>query len=56
MNIFALTILPVLLLTGLAVVMLGVRVFFVKGGKFPSSHVGDNPALREKGIKCHREN
>ena len=33
-----------------AVVLLGIRVFFVKGGRFPSSHISDNRHLR--GIVC----
>lgn len=35
-----------------AVVLLGIRVFFVKGGRFPSSHISDNRHLRNKGIVC----
>lgn len=30
----------------------GVKIFFKKGGKFPSSHVGNNEALKEKGVYC----
>lgn len=37
---------------GLCVVMLGVKVLFVKGGKFPSGHVSDNEHLRRKNIGC----
>ncbi|MDE6369105.1 MAG: hypothetical protein K2K94_07695, partial [Muribaculaceae bacterium] len=37
---------------GLSVVLLGVKVLFVKGGRFPSSHVGDSEALRKKGVSC----
>lgn len=36
----------------IAIVLLGVKVFFVKGGKFPSSHVHDNEALCNRDIKC----
>lgn len=36
----------------LAVALLGVRVFFVKGGRFPSPHISDNKYLRKKGISC----
>ena len=36
----------------LAVVLLGVKVFFVKGGHFPSPHISDNKYLRKKGISC----
>lgn len=48
--ILLLTATAVLLL--LAIVMLGVKVLFVKNGKFPSGHVHDNPALRRRGIGC----
>lgn len=41
-----------LLIVGIAVVLLGIRVFFIKGGQFPNSHVEGNKALREKGIHC----
>ncbi|MDE6580990.1 MAG: hypothetical protein K2K47_00475 [Duncaniella sp.] len=41
-----------ILLLAVAVVLLGVKVFFKKGGKFPSGHVHDLPALRDKGITC----
>lgn len=36
----------------LAVILLGIRVFFVKGGHFPSPHISDNKYLRKKGITC----
>ena len=42
-------------LMALAVVLLGVKVLFVKGGKFPSGHVHDNPELRRRGMGCHRD-
>jgi hypothetical protein len=41
-----------LILVGLAVILLGVRVFFVKGGRFPNTHVGGSKAMRERGISC----
>ena len=40
-------ILSAILLIGLAVLLLGVKVFFVKGGKFPSGHAHDNPELAQ---------
>lgn len=46
------TLLLVLLIVGVSVLLLGVRVFFVKGGKFPNTHVSGNKALRKKGIGC----
>lgn len=36
----------------LAVVLLGVKVFFVKGGKFPSMHAHSSPELRRRGVGC----
>ncbi|MCM1033898.1 MAG: hypothetical protein NC405_09145 [Odoribacter sp.] len=41
-----------ILFIAIAILLLGVKVFFVKGGQFPSSHVHDSPALRRKGISC----
>lgn len=40
------------LLLLLAVLLLGVKVLFVKGGRFPSGHVSGNPALRRRNISC----
>lgn len=47
--------LPTLLLLLIAFILLGVKVLFVKGAKFPSGHVHDNKALRDKGIGCHTD-
>lgn len=41
-----------ILSVAIAAVLLGVRVLFVKGGRFPSSHVHASPALRSRGIGC----
>lgn len=46
------TILITLLIVAICVVLLGVRIFFVKGGKFPNSHVSGNKAMRDRGIGC----
>lgn len=44
-------------ITAVSAVLLGVKVLFVKGGKFPSSHIGDSAPLRSRGIKCaHNDN
>ncbi len=39
-----------LLLIG--VLLLGVRIFFVKNGRFPNFHIGGSKPLRDKGINC----
>lgn len=46
------TILITLLIVAICIVLLGIKVFFVKGGKFPNGHVSGNKAMREKGIGC----
>ncbi len=37
-----------ILLIALAILLLGVKVFFVRNGRFPSGHAHDIAALREK--------
>lgn len=34
------------------VLLLGVKVLFVKGATFPSGHIGHSAAMRKKGIHC----
>ncbi len=46
------TVILTILILLVSFVLLGVKVLFVKGGKFPSGHVHDIPGLREKGISC----
>lgn len=36
------------ILLAIAFILLGVKVLFVKGGKFPSGHAHDIPALRSR--------
>lgn len=44
-------------IVGISALLLGIRVLFVKGGKFPSSHIGDSEHMRKRGISCaHSEN
>lgn len=45
------TILTILLLL-VAVILLGVKVLFIKGAKFPSGHIGHSEAMRSRGIGC----
>lgn len=40
----------ILLLIG--ILLLGYRVFFIKGGVFPNIHIGGNETLKNKGIAC----
>ena len=41
-----------LLIVAISVVLLGVKVFFVKNGRFPNSHVSGSKAMRQRGIGC----
>ena len=53
MKIVLLTVVAAVVLIGLAVVIMGVKALFVKGGKFPTGH--DIPELKRRGIGCaHR--
>lgn len=47
--------LSTILLIGLAVILLGVKIFFVKGGKFPNTHIHSNPEMRRRGITCAQD-
>ncbi len=41
-----------LLIVAVCIALLGVKVFFVKGGRFPNSHVSGSKAMRNRGIGC----
>lgn len=36
----------------IALLLLGIRVFFVRGGRFPDTHIESSKALQRKGIGC----
>lgn len=42
----------------ISVLLLGVKVLFIKGSRFPSSHVSGNPELVKRGARCasHEQN
>lgn len=52
MKLLLVTLLFAVSLLLVALLLLGVKVLFVKGGKFPSGHVGSSAALRRRGIRC----
>lgn len=37
---------------GVALLVMGYRVFFNKEGKFPETEVGHNKEMRKRGIRC----
>lgn len=48
---FEVVILSIVILL-ICLVLLCVNILCKKNGRFPNTHVGGNPALRKKGIKC----
>jgi len=46
------TLLTSLLIVAICIVLLAVKIVFVRGGKFPNTHVSGSKAMREKGIGC----
>jgi hypothetical protein len=36
----------------ICMVLLCINIIVKKNGKFPNTHIGGNPALQKKGIKC----
>ena len=55
LHIMMATVLLTLAIVGLAVLLLGVKIFFVKGGRFPNTHIHDNAEMRKRGITCARD-
>ncbi|MCF0181270.1 MAG: hypothetical protein HUK11_03315 [Muribaculaceae bacterium] len=49
------TLLFTVALLALAVLFLGIKIFFIKGGKFPNTHIHANPEMRKRGITCARD-
>ena len=56
MKIILVTAVLAVILTGVAVAVMGVKVWFVKGGKFPTGHAHDIPELKRRGIGCAHRN
>ena len=49
------TLILTLVIVAVAVMLLGVKIFFVKGGRFPNTHIHDNPEMRKRGITCAKD-
>ena len=46
------TILITIVIIAIVVLLLGIKVFFVKGGKFPGMHISSNKEMQKRGISC----
>jgi len=44
--------LAVLVFVGLSVLIMGFRLFFTSGGKFPDGRIGHNKKMRKMGVYC----
>lgn len=36
----------------IGILLLGIKVFFTKGGRFPNTHIGGSKAMKARGIGC----
>lgn len=36
----------------IAILLMGVRVFFTRKGEFPNTHIGGSKAMKDRGISC----
>ena len=45
-------ILLTIIIVAVSVLLLGIKIFFVKGGRFPQTHIGYNPDMKKRGITC----
>ncbi len=47
---------PTFIITGIGVLiaflLMAVKVLFVKGGKFPNTHIAGNKEMKKRGIGC----
>lgn len=46
------TLLIGIVLLFVAVLLMGLKVFFTKKGEFPNTHIGGSKAMKDKGISC----
>ena len=43
-------ILLTIIIVAVSILLLGIKIFFVKDGRFPKTHIGDNPDSNTKGL------
>lgn len=46
------TIIISIIVLGIAIMLMGVRIFFTKKGTFVNTHVSGNQAMKDRGITC----
>ena len=45
-------ILLTIIIVAVSILLLVIKIFFVKDGRFPKTHIGDNPDMKKRGITC----
>ena len=45
-------ILLTIIIVAVSILLLGIKIFFVKDGRFPKTNIGDNPDMKKRGITC----
>ena len=43
-------ILLTIIIVAVSILLLGIKIFFVKDGRFPKTHIGDNPDMKKRGM------
>jgi hypothetical protein len=46
------TIIISIIVLGIAILLMGVRVFFTKKGSFPNTHISNSQPMKDRGITC----
>lgn len=46
------TIIASVVLLAIAIMLMGVRIFFTKRGSFPNTHISGSQAMQDRGITC----
>ncbi|MDD2474963.1 MAG: hypothetical protein PHI32_03520 [Dysgonamonadaceae bacterium] len=46
------TIIISIVILAIAIMLMGVKVFFTKKGTFPNTHVSSSQAMKDRGITC----
>lgn len=46
------TVIISIIVLGIAIMLMGVRIFFTKKGSFPNTHVSGSQAMKDRGITC----
>ncbi|NLX80409.1 MAG: hypothetical protein GXZ03_02450 [Proteiniphilum sp.] len=46
------TILVAIAVLAIGIMLMGVRIFFTKKGRFPSLHISDSQPMKDRGVTC----